>query len=193
MRPLRFCDTIPARILLYLGDSRMPPTPRWLEWSRRLQAIAQTGLAYTQGDYDRQRYDSIIQIAAEIAADQTDADSAMLVNLFSQGQGYATPKVDVRAAVFRDDSILLVKERADGLWTLPGGWADVGDSPSAMVVREVREESGYDVCAVRLLAVYDRDHPRHNHTPYPFHCYKLFFQCDLLGGAPATSIETDGA
>jgi ADP-ribose pyrophosphatase YjhB (NUDIX family) len=95
----------------------------------------------------------------------------------------------VRGAVFRDDMILLVKERSDGGWTLPGGWADVGDSPSDAVVREIVEESGYQTRAVKLLALYDRN--KHAHTPYPYHAYKLFFLCELIGGAPAHSVETD--
>jgi ADP-ribose pyrophosphatase YjhB (NUDIX family) len=104
--------------------------------------------------------------------------------------GYATPKLDVRGVVFRENGILLVKEREDGGWTLPGGWADVGESPADATVREVREESGFETRAVKLLAVYDRN--RHGHTPIPFHAYKLFFRCEIIGGAPATSVETEG-
>ena len=165
--------------------------PQWLEWSRRLQAISQSGLTYTEGVYDRERYAQIRQIAAEMAAAQTGDDPSRLVNLFSHDTGYGTPKVDVRGVVIKDDQLLMVKERIDGLWTIPGGWADVGDSPAAMAVREVREESGYEVRAVRLLALYDRDAPRHGHPPIPWHAYKVFFLCELIGGEPATSSETD--
>jgi ADP-ribose pyrophosphatase YjhB (NUDIX family) len=113
--------------------------------------------------------------------------------LFAGQSGYATPKVDVRGAVFRDDRILLVRETADaGRWTLPGGWADVNDSPAECVVREIREESGFDTVARKLAAVYDRS--KHPHVPaMPFHIYKLFFLCDLVGGAAADSIETTEA
>src|ERR1039458_5917430 len=104
--------------------------------------------------------------------------------------GYATPKVDVRAAVFREHRILLVEEREDGGWTLPGGWADVGESPAEATVREVREESGYETRAVKLLAVYARNPPAP--PPIPFHAYKLFFQCEPIGGEPASSNETAG-
>jgi ADP-ribose pyrophosphatase YjhB (NUDIX family) len=111
-------------------------------------------------------------------------------DLFAGQVGYATPKIDVRGAVFRDDAILLVKERSDGCWTLPGGWADVGDSPAEAVVREIAEESGYLTRAVKLLALYDRN--KHGHPPIPDHAYKLFFLCEIIGGAPAESTETNG-
>src|SRR3974390_2063598 len=114
--------------------------PQWLAWARRLQAIAQTGLTYAKEQYDTERYQAVREIAAEmIAAGSTPPiDPGALCDFFSRDTGYATPKVDVRAAVFRDDRILLVKEREDGFWTLPGGWADVGDSPSVAAVRETK-------------------------------------------------------
>src|SRR4051794_32175558 len=117
--------------------------PQWLEWTQRLQAIAQTGLTYAADQYDIERYEQIREIAAEIAAGHTDAGFERISGLFAAQAGYATPKVDVRGAVFRDDMLLLVKERSDGGWTLPGGWADVGDSPSEAVVREIAEEAGF--------------------------------------------------
>lgn len=164
--------------------------PQWLIWARQLQAIAQTGLTYTKDVYDKERYEAIRRIAAEMAADGAGIqDSNRILDLFQHETGYTTPKVDVRAAVFRDGRILLVKEHEDGLWTLPGGWADVGDSPSVAAVREVKEESGYEVVARKLAAVFDRN--KHNHPPFPFHAYKLYFLCDLIGGAPAVSHETD--
>ncbi|HJZ50455.1 MAG TPA: NUDIX hydrolase [Roseiflexaceae bacterium] len=163
--------------------------PAWLDWTRRLQAIAQTGLTYAADPYDVERYEQIRAIAAEIAASHSDAGLEYIQGLFADQAGYATPKVDVRGAVFRDDAILLVKERSDGGWTLPGGWADVGDSPSDAVVREIAEESGYQTRAIKLLAFYDRN--RHGHPPYPFHAYKIFFLCELSGGAAATSAETE--
>ena len=164
--------------------------PRWLEWARRLQAVAQNGLAYTDGPFDRERYEEIGRIAIEMAALRSGADPEMLRGLYEREEGYATPKIDVRGVAFRDGAILLVKERADGLWTLPGGWADVGESPSEAVQKEVREESGFEARAVKLLAVYDRR--RHPHPPMPFHAYKMFFRCELVGGGPSESIETAG-
>jgi ADP-ribose pyrophosphatase YjhB (NUDIX family) len=164
-------------------------TPAWLDWTKRLQAIAQTGLTYADDQYDIERYEQIRDIAAEIAAAHSDAEFEHIRSLFADQAGYATPKVDVRGAVFRDNTILLVKERSDGGWTLPGGWADVGDSPGNAVVREIAEESGYLTRVVKLLAFYDRN--KHGHPPYPFHAYKIFFLCELIGGAAATSGETE--
>src|ERR1017187_2556224 len=155
--------------------------PEWLVWARQLQAIAQTGLTYAKDYYDVERYTSVRRVAAEMmAAGCGLKHPATVLDVFSREAGYATPKVDVRAAVFRDNRVLLVKEREDGCWTLPGGWADVGDAPSQAAVREVKEESGYDVVATKVAAVYDRN--RHGHPPIPFHAYKLFFLCDLVGG-----------
>jgi ADP-ribose pyrophosphatase YjhB (NUDIX family) len=165
--------------------------PRWLTWARELQAIAQTGLTYASDQYDRERYEAIRALAARIMAEHSSTEAAVIEELFARQSGYATPKVDVRGAVFRGDGrLLLVREVADsGRWTLPGGWADVNDSPSESVIREVREESGVDVTVRKLAAVYDRD--RHGHRPpLPFHVFKLFFICDLAGGTPAPGPET---
>jgi ADP-ribose pyrophosphatase YjhB (NUDIX family) len=170
----------------------MPKTmiPNWLDWAQRLQAIAQTGLNYSTSVFDIERYQAVREIAAEMAASFSDADTGAMRALFAGQVGHATPKVDVRAAVFRDDAILLVRERSEGLWTLPGGWADIGESPGEAVARETCEESGYQVRAVQVLAVYDRN--KHPHPPFPFHTYKIFFRCELTGGEPAHSLETDG-
>jgi len=162
---------------------------KWIEWAKRLQAIAQNGLTYTQNPFDIERYKSLRAIAAEIMATYSNVEPDYVLDLFAQEVGYATPKVDVRGAVFRDNTLLFVREREDGCWTLPGGWADVGDSPSEVAVREVYEESGYNTRAVKLLAVYDRD--RQGHPPLSHYVYKLFFQCELLSGSPSPSIETD--
>ncbi|BCL36622.1 NUDIX hydrolase [Nostoc sp. MS1] len=163
--------------------------PKWLEWTQKLQAIAQNGLTYSENPFDIERFKQVRAIAAEIMATYSNVEHNDVLDLFTRELGYATPKVDVRGAVFRDNTILLVKERSDGLWTLPGGWADVGDSPSEVVVREVFEESGYQTRATKVLAVYDRD--RQGHPPFPFYIYKIFFQCELVGGSPSASIETE--
>ena len=165
----------------------------WLGWVRKLQAIAQSGLTYAKDPYDVERYQQIRTIAAEIAASRSVTPASSIATLFSEQSGYATPKVDIRAVVLEEEEekVLLVREREDGLWTLPGGWVDVGESPSESVRREVKEESGYEVRAVRLLALWDRD--KHPHPPMPFHVYKLFFLCELSGGSPlAASTETEG-
>ena len=163
-----------------------------MEWVRRLQAIAQSGLTYAKDPYDVERYQHIRTIAAEIAASRSGTTAESVAALFSEQSGYATPKLDIRALVLNEEEkVLLVREREDGLWTLPGGWVDVGESPSESVQREVKEESGYAVRAVRLLALWDTD--KHPHPPMPFHIYKLYFLCELSGGSPlAASTETEG-
>lgn len=165
--------------------------PQWLAWVQQLQAIAQNGIAYSENAYDVERYEQLRAIAVEMLATHTTMDPTTVLGLFQQEEGYATPKVDVRGVVFRDNQILLVKERSDGGWTLPGGWADIGDSPATAVVREIEEESGYLTKATKLLALYDRNHPRHDHPLHFYHIYKLFFRCEIIGGAAKTSHETD--
>lgn len=162
---------------------------RWLDWARRIAALAQNGLTYTEGVFDRERYEELRRIAAEMMAAGADVEEASVLRLLRLEEGYATPKVDVRGVVFREDRILMVREMEDGLWTLPGGWADGGESPREAVEKEIREESGYIARAVKLLAVYDRD--RHAPSPLPWPVYKLFIRCELTGGAPTASLETD--
>ena len=166
--------------------------PPWLDWARRLQALAQSGLTYCKDKFDIERYHDIREIAAEMMAEGSSSESAArLTDLFAQQSGYATPKIDVRVAAFRDGRILMVRELEDGCWTLPGGWADVGERPSLAAVREAREESGYEVRLTKLAAVFDRD--LHGHPPYPFHAYKLFFMAEVVGGAAENSHETADA
>jgi ADP-ribose pyrophosphatase YjhB (NUDIX family) len=164
--------------------------PKWLEWSKRLQALSQNGLTYARDPFDRERYEQIRHIAAEMLAEKADAKIEDVLDLFVREKDYATPKVDVRGAAFKDGKILLVKERSDGKWALPGGWADVGESPSESVEREVWEESGFHVKAQRLAAIYDRD--KHPHKPLMhYHIYKLFFICEITSGRATTSSETE--
>ena len=166
--------------------------PQWLAWARRLQAIAQCGLTYCKDKFDIQRYGEIRDIAAEMMATTAALPSdAPLQDLFAQQAGYATPKIDVRTAVFRDGRILLVREIEDGSWTLPGGWADVGEPPSVAAARETQEESGYEVRITKLAALFDRD--LQGHAPHPFHAYKLFFLAELRGGTAQDSHETADA
>lgn len=163
--------------------------PRWLVWAREIQALAQTGLAYSQSPYDTQRYQRLMTLAAEIAAEHTGQSEAELLAGMSAQVGYATPKVDVRAAVVQTGRVLLVQERADGRWAMPGGWADVGDRPAAAAEREVLEESGFQVRAQRLVGVYDAN--RDSGRPLSlYHAFKLVFLCELLGGQPTASEET---
>jgi ADP-ribose pyrophosphatase YjhB (NUDIX family) len=166
------------------------PTP-WFTWAQQLQAIAQSGLHYTENVFDRERFEQIREISLHMLAAQSDLSIEQLRDIFTPEEGYATPKVDVRGVVFRNGKLLMVKELSDGLWTLPGGWVDINEPPSLAVEREVFEESGYRVKARKIAAVFDRN--SHPHPPYLFHVFKHFILCDLLGGSPTTSIETGGA
>jgi ADP-ribose pyrophosphatase YjhB (NUDIX family) len=164
----------------------------WLAWAQRLRAIAQTGLAYSRDGYDLERFEEVGAIAQRMLAEIVDQPLDRVQNVYLPERGYPTPKVDVRAGVFRGDEVLLVREAADGRWSLPGGWADEQDSPRENVEREVREESGYEVRAVKLAAVKDR-HLHPYEPPRLERIYKLLFVCELTGGAAAASLETTAA
>lgn len=169
----------------------MEEEPAALLRARSLAAIAQNGLAFTRDPYDRERFAQLQAIAADMLADSGAGDAIALRGLLAAEQGYMTPKVDVRAAAFdAQGRILMVREVADGgRWTLPGGWADPGQSASACAIRELHEESGYTGRADKLALVHDR--ATQGHSPAGlFSIYKLFFLCTLTGGAPATSLET---
>ncbi len=176
--------------------SESPPDD-WLAWAQRLRAIAQTGLAYSRDGYDLERFEEIGAIARRMLAAVTGEAPERLDYLYLPERGYPTPKVDVRAGVFQSEKgrapkVLLVQEASDSRWSLPGGWADEHESPRESVEREVREESGYRVRAVKLAAVKDR----HLHPYRPRRLeriYKLFFVCELVGGAPDVSLETTAA
>jgi len=161
---------------------------RFVTWAQSLQTIAQAGLTYTKDPFDRDRFERIQVIAAELLALQTNGEPAAILADLKADPGYVTPKVDVRAAVFDHNRILLVREVADGKWALPGGWADLGESAAEIARREVLEETGYDVSVTKLLAVLDK--AKHAHPPQIWYVYKLFFRCELRGGAPRTSFET---
>ena len=165
-------------------SERNPPC--WLEWAREIQALAQTGVHYAENDYQRQRYQRLLEIAAEIISAHSTLPLDALQESFNAQIGYATPRVDVRGAVFRDGKLLMVRERADGGWTLPGGWADVGDVPSEAVEREVWEEAGFQVEARRIIGVYDANRVGPLEV---FHAYKIVFLCDLLLGEARPSQE----
>jgi len=163
--------------------------PNWLLWARELQAIAQTGLTFSNDRYDIERYQRLRAIAVAMLASGSGARVERISALFEQDLGYPTPKVDVRGAVFRDERILLVREISDGRWTLPGGWADVNQSARECVEREIQEESGFQARALKLAAVWD--YRRQGHvSSHPYSIYKLFFICELIGGAACPSLET---
>jgi ADP-ribose pyrophosphatase YjhB (NUDIX family) len=161
------------------------PAFDWIALSRELKSIAEAGLRYGENAFDRERYQRILEIASlpmRMAAPDFQ---------WPQEFGYATPKVDVRGAVFDEENrILLVREASNGLWTLPGGWADLNQSPSANVIKEMSEESGLIVEVVKLVSCWDKD--LHEHPRQPEHVYKLLFLCRRTGGEPATNHETSG-
>lgn len=163
--------------------------PAWLRFAERVQAIAQTGLAYARDPYDRERYQELRGIAVEMAASGLGVSGADVEVTFASGLGYPTPKIDVRAVVFRGDELLLVCERQSGRFTFPGGWADVGETPGAAAERETLEESGYRVRATKLVALLDK--ARHEHPPSVDYTYKVLIGCRLEGGSAATSHEID--
>lgn len=162
---------------------------KWVEWAKKIQAIAQNGLTFADDKYDIERYQQMREIAAEIFSQYSNYSFQEIHDFINKENGYATPKVDVRGVIFEEDRILLVKESIDKCWTLPGGWADVCETPSGNVQREVFEEAGLEVTADRLLAVYDRS--KQGHIPeYPFHVYKMFFLCKVTGGEMKPGMET---
>ena len=163
--------------------------PQWLSIARELRALAQTGLTFTTDRFDRQRYERIRELAASMLALGGGADYGAILGILHEDKGYATPKVDVRGAAFVDGRVLLVREISDGKWTLPGGWADVNQAPSECVVREIAEESGFEARVLKLAAVHD--YQRSNRpVRHIDSIYKLFFICEITGGAARVSDET---
>ncbi|MGC5774853.1 NUDIX hydrolase [Paenibacillus pabuli] len=161
---------------------------KWLEWAKQIQAIAQTGLTYAKDVYDIERYEELRRISIDILANYTSVNKEKIALTFANDSGYATPKVDIRGVVFRGNKILLVREKIDGAWALPGGWGDIGLSPSEVAVKEIKEESGFDVVPIRILAILDKKF--HGHPPEPYHVYKMFIQCNIVGGTAEIGVET---
>ena len=164
-----------------------PKAPKWKEWTQEIFSLSQAGLAYSKNEFDIERYKRLQEITAEMIASQSLLEKEAILESFSMQAGYITPKVDVRGAVVKDGKILLIQERADDRWAMPGGWADLGNSPASVAEREVWEESGYRVKAQKVVAVLDANRI----DPFEFyHAYKIIFLCTLLDGEPRTSHET---
>ncbi|MDN4070348.1 NUDIX hydrolase [Paenibacillus vini] len=161
---------------------------KWLEWAKQIQAISQAGFAYSKDIYDLERFEMLRDLSVEIMNQYTEVESDKIKTLFASETGYATPKVDVRGVIFEQDKILLVREKLDGDWALPGGWADIGLSPKEVVVKEVKEEAGLEVQPVRLLGVLDKKF--HDHPPAASHVYKMFILCEVTGGEAQAGLET---
>ena len=161
--------------------------PKWKEWAQEIFSLSQAGLTYSKNEFDIERYKRLQQITAEMIASQSMLEKEAVLESFSMQAGYITPKVDVRGAVVNEGRILLIQERADGMWAMPGGWADLGNSPASVAEREVWEESGFRVQAEKVVAVLDANRIE----PFEFyHAYKIIFLCRLLEGEPRTSHET---
>ena len=161
---------------------------QWLKWAREIQSLAQTGLAFAPNHYEKERSTRLIEISAEIIEDYTNLKANNISKILMEQPGYATPKVDVRAAIIKDGRILLVKEIADGKWSMPGGWMDVGDYPAEAAERETKEESGFIVTAKKLIGVFDAN--RNGRPLEFFHAVKLIYLCEIISGKPTVSSET---
>lgn len=162
--------------------------PQWLEWAVEIQFLAQAGIAYSRDPYDLERFERLREIAAEILSAKSGLDMEKVRGLFCSETGFQTPKMDTRAAIFRDGRVLLVREKGSGLWSMPGGWVDVNQSVRNNTVKEVREEAGLEVEAVRLIALHDRN--RHNPPPYAYGVCKIFVLCEEKGGSFSDNLET---
>ncbi len=167
----------------------MDKNEKWLQWAVELQSLAQAGLFYCKDKYERERYDRVREISAEMLSCKTEIPLEKVKDLFCSDVGYQTPKIDTRAAIFKEDKILLVHED-NGTWALPGGWVDVNVSVMVNTIKEVKEEAGLDVTVKRIIAVQDRE--KHNLPIYAYKVCKIFLQCEVTGGSFVPNIETTG-
>ncbi|MFG6149735.1 NUDIX hydrolase [Halobacillus sp. B23F22_1] len=161
---------------------------QWLKWAKQIQSTAQAGLTFSKDPFDVERYRQLLELSAEIMAAYSHTSMDSIVHLFHNEKGYQKPKIDVRGVIFQENKMLLVKEKADDQWALPGGFADVGSSLTENVVREIEEETGYKAKYKSILAVLD--YHKHSHPPQPFHYYKFFLECDISGVAAKETLET---
>lgn len=161
---------------------------KWLTWASELQSIAQIGLTYSKDRFDRERFTRIRELSVEILSEYTNIEQKKVFDLFANEQGYQTPKIDIRAAIFQQDNILMVKEVSDGKWALPGGWADIGLSIVDNVIKESKEEAGARVTPKRIIAILDRN--RHIHDHFPYAAYKIFVECDYIESKWEVNLET---
>ena len=160
---------------------------KWLKWAIEIQSLAQSGLAYTDNVYDIERYKRLREISAEMLAEKTDLSIEKVKDLFCNETGYQTPKIDTRAVIFKDNKILLTHEN-NGTWSLPGGWCDVLESVKSNTIKEVKEEAGLDVEAIKIIAIQDRN--KHNKPIYAYGVCKIFVLCNVIGGEFIPNIET---
>lgn len=164
---------------------------KWLQWAKQLQSIAQSGLAFSKNEFDIERFERIRNLSIEIMSEYTQLSNEKVRTLFANESGYQTPKIDVRAAVFKDDRILLVKEKKDNKWSLPGGFADIDLSVSENAKKESMEEAGANVQPKRIIAVLDRN--KYVKDDYPYSIYKVFIECEYIDGCYTDNLETSSA
>lgn len=167
----------------------MEKNEKWLQWAVELQSLAQAGLYYCKDKYELERYERIRAISAEMISYQSEMPLEKVKDLFCSDVGYQTPKIDTRAAIFKEGKILLV-HKANGTWALPGGWVDVNVSAMENMIKEVKEEAGLDIRVKRIIAVQDRE--KHNRPIYAYKVCKIFMQCEVTGGKFTPNIETTG-
>ncbi len=163
---------------------------KWLAYIKRIHALSQIGLNFTQSHYDKERYEELLDISLRMMHELTEVSPEKIKLLFSEEKNYLTPKTDVRAIVFQHKQILLVQESVDNCWCPPGGWADIGYSPAEAAIKETKEEAGLDVKPIKLLAVLDKQ--KQGHPPSPFYVYKIFILCEIVGGELKNGNETKG-
>ncbi len=163
--------------------------PKWLLWAKQIQSLAQSGIEFTENPYDRERYQRLREISIEIVHEYTDIDNSKLVSLFAGESGYQTPKIDVRAAIFNpSNELLMVREKIDNRWSLPGGWADIELSLGENLRKESFEEAGAEISPKRVIAIFDRN--RHVKDDFPYSAYKIFVECEFIKGKFRANIET---
>lgn len=175
--------------VLFIPATRRKMQPKWLYWAKQLQSLSQAGIEYTNSPFDRERYERIRALSIEILHEYTEIDSTKLVNLFANETGYQTPKIDVRAAIFNDDNkILMVREKHDNKWSLPGGWADIELTLYENLIKESFEEAGAEIRPRRIIGIFDRN--KHVVDDFPYSAYKIFVECDFINAEFTHNIET---
>ncbi len=161
----------------------------YFEKIKRIQALAEIGLQYCDNSFDIERYREIQEISLELLEEMTNVPVEKIIPVIEEKNGYKTPKVDVRAVVFNEkDEILLIQEKVDGLWAMPGGWSDISFSPAEVAEKECFEEAGLKVKAIRLLAVLDKQ--KQNMPPAFEYVYKIFLLCKKLDNNISVGSET---
>ncbi len=160
----------------------------WITIAKRIHSIAQTGLSFSKDRYDQERYSELLDMSIQILQDITGIDTKKLEFIYNREIGYETPKIGIRAVICKEDKILMVKEKMDDKWCIPGGYAETGLSPGEIVIKEVKEESGFDVKPVRILGLINYN--KHQSKPFPFDIYNLFMECEIIGGIAAPGAET---